>query len=244
MNMNSSLILAAVMPVKVVDAITVKSQPDADAHAVATYTLILAVVGILSFFGTIVFAWLTYQQGTKAERLRFTDKQILDMVTPEMREAHNIIFPSRKHSEIQELANKMFSDDLSSPVNARREPLKSYIESVGLYDNLFDRIATYADEKVIDENLYFSQYNYTVLSIYFLLKDHVWETQQIAQNPRITALATRAFLHFITHENAWLGDDELAFFSEKARAIYPGRKTEQLLKLARAMRNKTFLMVS
>ena len=93
-----------------------------------------------------------------------------------------------------ELARRMFAEvDNTSPVESREEPGKSYMKSVGVYFNLFARIATYSNADLVDEPLYFSQYDWLVSYLYFLLGPHVWETPaKHTPYPNVTKFATRS----------------------------------------------------
>jgi hypothetical protein len=215
--------------------------------AVAFVTLILAFATISLAFQTKRLAKeasVTISLANRAEQLKFTDAAILHMVEPEMRDALNCILAGRGTLEHRELAKRMFESDLKKPVNERPEPTRSYLRSVGLYDNLFDRISSYSEAGLIDEHLFFSQYNELIIGLYFLLCSYVWKGPDRSATTRITKFATRAFLHFIRHtEKPWLGDDELTFYENKAREYYPNPETEKLLSRARAARNEVWMEV-
>jgi hypothetical protein len=175
------------------------------------------------------------------ERLRFTDKEILHMVEPEVREALNNLEGDNRETAEAKAARLFNPENFKVAVNQRSEELRHYTFSVGVYDNLFDRISAYADAGIIDEKLFFSQFAQTVISVYLLLKQHVWENPRLNRSTRIARFATRAFLHYAeTTEAFWLGDDELQVFARKAREFYPGVKTEDILTRAHAMYRQTW----
>ena len=170
----------------------------------------------------------------RAERLRFTDDAILQMVQPEMREALNNLQGDGVAGDMA-LAARMYAQvDLTSPVNEREEPGRSYMQAVGLYINLFDRISAYADADMIDEDLYFTQYDWLVTYLYFLFKDYLWEPGKRIPSPNVTKFATRAFLHAAQAVGKpSVPSYALDFYAVKARMYYPGNKTEQVLAKAR-----------
>jgi hypothetical protein len=169
-----------------------------------------------------------------AERMRLTDKVILQMVKPKVAIALNKL---QGHGTVgdMELARQMFATmDLTAPVESREEPGKSYMGGVGIYLNLFDRIATYAKADLIDEKLFFSQYDWTISYLYFLLSPYVWEPGAHVPTPVVSRFATRAFLYLLEDaDKPAVSSDFLNFYSERARKYYPGPETERVLAFAK-----------
>jgi hypothetical protein len=168
-----------------------------------------------------------------SEQLRLTDKVILQMVKPKVAAALNTIQGDGDNGDAA-LAARMFATvDLTKPVKDRPEPGKSYIEAVGVYINLLERNASYAKERLIDEDLYFSQYDYLVAYLYFLFSPHLWEPGQRVPNPTLTQFATRAFLHAVQDQDKpAIGNDMFDFYSERARKYFPGEQIEAILAAA------------
>jgi hypothetical protein len=169
-----------------------------------------------------------------AERMRLTDRVILQMVKPKVAVAMNKLQGQGTPGDM-ELAGQMFATvDLTAPVESREEPGKSYMEAVGIYLNLFDRIATYAKADLIDEKLFFSQYDWTISYLYFLLSPYVWEPGARVPTPVVSRFATRAFLYLVEDvDKPAVSSGFLNFYSERARKYYPGLETERVLALAK-----------
>jgi hypothetical protein len=165
-----------------------------------------------------------------SEQLRLTDKVILRMVEPNVVTALYTIQGDGDNGDAA-LAARMFATvELTKPVKDRPEPGKGYMEAVGVYINLLERNASYAKQHLIDEDLYFSQYDYLVAYLYFLFSPHLWEPGKRVPNPTLTQFATRAFLHVVRdQDNPAIGNDMFNFYSERARKYYPGEKTEGIL---------------
>jgi hypothetical protein len=176
------------------------------------------------------------QQAIRSERFRFTDGAIKEMTSAETASALNHIGGGQGHGGDKALAKAMFDGiDLRSPVNERPEPYKSYMLAVGHYDNLFDRTAAYADAGLIDEDLFFGQAGETICIVYLILREFVWENPILPQRKHITQFVARAFLHYAkTTEKPWLGTDDLDFLESRARELYPGPETEEILTKVRS----------
>ncbi len=206
----------------------------------AIATVALAAVGVISFRSSSHFSRETINVGIKWERVRFTNAQILDMVSQQMTDAFNRIAPGPATKNRELAAAMLTKEKIQIPLDERPPEVRAYHEAVGVYDNLLDRIAAYAEADLIDEDLFFSQYDETIVAIYFILKDYVWESE-LNLRPRVTRLATRAFLHYSDNDNAWMGDDYIAFYARKARELYPGQQTERRITRLQNRRNEMFL---
>lgn len=181
------------------------------------------------------------EQAERSERLRITNEAIHEWVAPKTASALNSILGGYGTEGAKALAREMFNGDLRTSVNERPEPFRSYMEAVGHYDNLLDRISAYSEAKLIDEGLFFSQYEELVFSLYYLLAEHVWENPKMPPRTRITEFAVRAFLHYVQHsERPSFGDMTLSFYGSRARDMYPGPETEAILATATVERNKAF----
>lgn len=219
--------------------------------ASALGSIFVALVTAILAFATIVLALQTRKMVVEAresillanrtQQLSFTDKEILHMIEPEVRDALNLILHGSSNQEHREYAKTMFAIGYKVPVRERPEPQQSYFKAVGLYDNLFDRISSYSEAGLIDEHLFFSQYDELIIGLYFLLCDYVWEGNEFAPRTRITKFATRALLHYSEHaEVPWLGDDQFEFYEGLARQYYPGPKTDRLISRLRETRSRVW----
>jgi hypothetical protein len=232
--LDSVQLAAANVPVVIVNQMPpqdwLTSVSTLGAIVVALGTLVLSVAAIVQ--ANVTRGMVAASQ--RAEQLRFTDKAILQMVEPEMRDALNNLQGHGAAGD-KALAARMFATvDPTSRVNEWTEPSKSYMEAVGLYMNLFDRISAYSGAGIIDEPLYFSQYDFLVTYLYFLLSPYIWEPGTHVPAPSVTRFATRAFLHVAEDlEKPALGVDILDFYEGRARKYYPGDKTDRILARAR-----------
>ena len=194
---------------------------------------ISALASVATFLVIIVGAILTLRQieiARNDSRVKCTAEFLGEASSPALRAAGLALIPqAMSTARARVRARELFEVFRSAGHNAEHTAVnRDFVRAVGEFDNLYHRVAAFADRNLIDVDLWFSQQAFTMALNFAIIGELIVEPRPPGVIEPLAALARRAYLYVLTRYPAQSIDEGLR------EAFAPQTSSEERARTRRA----------